>query len=298
MKSKKGFTLIELLVVIAIIAILAAILFPVFAQAREKARAITCVSNEKQMGLAILQYLQDNNETYPMLQYYATIGTLVQPLDWQTAIYPYVKNGSNGASVATGGSNGYGGIWQCPSFPNTGQESQYGINWELCRDGSGTYESTLAGFSLETVSDATVQTPADTFLVVEHGQAGCPTAPCTSLAQDAESAYFNPTEANWTNLLGITATNLNPVNPDTHNELQWDLDCSYQTSTPVCGAGWADSPGDMQRYRHTGTSSTLFCDGHVKAEIRGGANWWNNIYIQGAYESLATQEGAPVGPPY
>jgi len=68
MNSKKGFTLIELLVVIAIIAILAAILFPVFAQAREKARAISCTSNLKQIGLGLLQYTQDNDEQFPMLQ--------------------------------------------------------------------------------------------------------------------------------------------------------------------------------------------------------------------------------------
>src|ERR1700722_17599843 len=61
-KSAAGFTLIELLVVIAIIAILAAILFPVFAQAREKARAITCLSNTKQIGLAILMYAEDYDE--------------------------------------------------------------------------------------------------------------------------------------------------------------------------------------------------------------------------------------------
>ncbi|NUQ71226.1 MAG: prepilin-type N-terminal cleavage/methylation domain-containing protein, partial [Chthonomonadales bacterium] len=59
---KNGFTLIELLVVIAIIAILAAILFPVFAQAREKARTISCLSNAKQMGTAIMMYAQDFEE--------------------------------------------------------------------------------------------------------------------------------------------------------------------------------------------------------------------------------------------
>ena len=63
--SRRAFTLIELLVVIAIIAILAAILFPVFAQAREKARAITCVSNLKSVGLAAMMYAQDYDESLP-----------------------------------------------------------------------------------------------------------------------------------------------------------------------------------------------------------------------------------------
>ncbi|HEY3298451.1 MAG TPA: prepilin-type N-terminal cleavage/methylation domain-containing protein, partial [Armatimonadota bacterium] len=69
-KRNSGFTLIELLVVIAIIAILAAILFPVFAQAREKARSASCLSNEKQIGLGLMMYMQDYDETYPMAYYY------------------------------------------------------------------------------------------------------------------------------------------------------------------------------------------------------------------------------------
>src|SRR5947208_15971108 len=73
MQRRNGFTLIELLVVIAIIAILAAILFPVFAQAREKARAISCVSNEKQVSLGVLMYVQDYDETFPRHYYYVAV---------------------------------------------------------------------------------------------------------------------------------------------------------------------------------------------------------------------------------
>ncbi len=91
--KRNGFTLIELLVVIAIIAILAAILFPVFAQARDKARSTSCLSNQKQVGLAFLQYTQDYDETFPMSRQALTAndtGTRQNP--WPVLIYPYMKN--------------------------------------------------------------------------------------------------------------------------------------------------------------------------------------------------------------
>ena len=100
---KKAFTLIELLVVIAIIAILAAILFPVFARARENARRSSCQSNLKQMGLAIIQYQQDYDEKYPP-------GRTEEPdppaswTAWANLVQPYVKSRQ---------------IFQCPSNPTT-----------------------------------------------------------------------------------------------------------------------------------------------------------------------------------
>jgi len=92
MRSKKGFTLIELLVVIAIIAILAAILFPVFAKAREKARQATCTSNFKQVGLAVMQYVQDYDETFPMAGCCLNGGVPPAPYGLLYAIEPYVKS--------------------------------------------------------------------------------------------------------------------------------------------------------------------------------------------------------------
>jgi prepilin-type N-terminal cleavage/methylation domain-containing protein/prepilin-type processing-associated H-X9-DG protein len=86
--SRSGFTLIELLVVIAIIALLAAILFPVFARARENARKTSCSNNLKQIGLAVMQYKQDYDELYPTMRTNAPGGYLA----WPSLIFPYVKN--------------------------------------------------------------------------------------------------------------------------------------------------------------------------------------------------------------
>ena len=109
MYRQKAFTLIELLVVIAIIAILAAILFPVFAQARESARMTSCLSNMRQLGLGLQMYAQDADEVFPSIYAgYGPTGTYITPSHegwmWKNAIAPYVKSK---------------GIFRCPSNPTS-----------------------------------------------------------------------------------------------------------------------------------------------------------------------------------
>ena len=114
--SKRGFTLIELLVVIAIIAILAAILFPVFARAREKARQTSCLSNIKELGLACLMYVQDYDERFPRYGGYRSFAELSVPTGhtyWFRVTAPYIKNAQifscpsyNNQRVYSGGTNG------------------------------------------------------------------------------------------------------------------------------------------------------------------------------------------------
>ena len=121
--GRSAFTLIELLVVIAIIAILAAILFPVFARARENARRSSCSSNLKQVALGVIQYTQDYDETFPPAVTGAK-NSEPPPFGWADAIEPYIKSvqllqcPSEPTAPSTGGANNYTDYWYNPNLSN------------------------------------------------------------------------------------------------------------------------------------------------------------------------------------
>jgi prepilin-type N-terminal cleavage/methylation domain-containing protein/prepilin-type processing-associated H-X9-DG protein len=172
MAPRKGFTLIELLVVIAIIAILAAILFPVFARAREKARQASCSSNLKQLALGMIMYAQDYDETLSAGYHDPNrLDSPVVPGDpdfnyhdgldvwfncWSNAIYPYIKNTQ---------------IFLCPSE----SWNCYGVNYGLPRYGAnpnGGYVEMFGNHSYDDVRLADVERPAEIMMISEKGGGG------------------------------------------------------------------------------------------------------------------------------
>ncbi len=123
-RKRIGFTLIELLVVIAIIAILAAILFPVFAQAREKARAISCLSNQKQIGLGIAMYVQDYDETFFEIPYTAVDVPAGSLKAWSDLVQPYIKS----TAVFNCPDSGSEDSFAAASYPTPNYHVAYALN--------------------------------------------------------------------------------------------------------------------------------------------------------------------------
>ena len=165
-RAKAGFTLIELLVVIAIIAILAAILFPVFAQAREKARQTSCLSNTKQLGLAVMQYVQDSDEAFPFHDVVLPGGGATPWVDarrtWQQLAQPYMKSydlrcSSNPASEfrvdAARADEGYQKPWR-----------SYAANPRIFAPDKPWWDSNLTTRTL-----ADIKEPASKIMVSEYG---------------------------------------------------------------------------------------------------------------------------------
>jgi prepilin-type N-terminal cleavage/methylation domain-containing protein/prepilin-type processing-associated H-X9-DG protein len=187
-RRNSGFTLIELLVVIAIIAILAAILFPVFARAREKAIQTTCLNNVKQLTLGIMMYNSDYDQFMPpsLASWSSAPGCFPS---WRADIYPYVKNLQ---------------LFQCPARLNLGNSAEtapgataafpegYGINAD---DASSGHPVTGLLSNFGTLdgpqSQAVIGKPAETILIAETNCTGAPSDVFPYLGQGPSSACTN-----------------------------------------------------------------------------------------------------------
>ena len=228
-----GFTLIELLVVIAIIAILASLLFPVFAQAREKARQTACASNLHQIGTAMLQYYQDFDENYTLCYYQAPDGTFSASkttMSWPRIVQPYLKSTA---------------VFHCPSdtaapgnVPGTGSTAaaRYPVSYAYNYFLGGNFSPTgVPGSTLP----ATVK-QSETVLLVDG--ASIPALGMTP-------ALWKPKQA---------ATAATAATPDTKNRSAWLL--VHAGTFPVIN--FADYGAPLAR--HNGSVNVLWADGHAK----------------------------------
>ncbi len=244
--KRKGFTLIELLVVIAIIAILAAILFPVFAKAREKARQTTCASNEKQLGLGIIQYTQDNNEvgpsSVPDIGYGASIYN--DHSGWASDIYPYEKST---------------GVYRCPDDPSKAPTVSYAMNDNLFVEA---YSGTLNTDTVTGLKIGQYASPAKTIVLFE----------VVNSPSNVGTAGPDPSVAGTS--AGLTA---NGSTGDDGSHRSWHMayqNVNYDTGVfsnalapatyPAVPAGASGQGFEALTGRHTDGSNYLFADGHVK----------------------------------
>jgi prepilin-type N-terminal cleavage/methylation domain-containing protein/prepilin-type processing-associated H-X9-DG protein len=239
--ARFGFTLIELLVVIAIIAILAAILFPVFAKARESARRTACLSNLKQIGLGVIQYTQDYDDTLLAGRNGYGGGS-----GWAGELYPYVKSTA---------------VFRCPddstSIATTDAPSSYALNSNFVKSVDyGGCTDPVVGYNL-----AAFTAPSDTVMLYEiSGSSGYSVAteddassPANTLGSCGGSAagngFGNPTYAlaaiNGYGQLTFATGDMNGYGA---------LPANFQ----------ADYPANLATGRHTNGSNYMFADGHAK----------------------------------
>ncbi len=245
--KRRGFTLIELLVVIAIIAILAAILFPVFAQAREKARQTTCISNMKEIGLAAQMYIQDYDEAwFTMYDPYNNLGTG----HWYFRVSPYIKSGTGDTwqSYYNGGTNNE--IRICPS--GIARQFNYAMNSHISPVKWGNPSTWTAD------SDAAFTHPAETIVFGDAGQVG-------------EWGWNSGSGYNW--FPGCTYSGGWKCAATDNDWKVYDGD-PQKAGAPTKGPLYYGF--QEVRYRHTLTASLTFADGHTKAIRRGGVKApWN-----------------------
>jgi prepilin-type N-terminal cleavage/methylation domain-containing protein/prepilin-type processing-associated H-X9-DG protein len=287
MNKLKGFTLIELLVVIAIIAILAAILFPVFAQAREKARSIACTSNLKQIDLAIIMYTQDYDETYPVGNAFGYQANYTGQNNWSVTILPYLKSlgvygcpdDSQGAVVQTGG-NAYKGISE--SYAVNGLWDPY-INATKANGCVGLmcdYAQEPANNPLGLVTLGQVNSPSTVIAVAELHSQDLSAHPITRQAGN---------NGNFSAAAGDIITN-NPY--DYFDSIPAPGGCQLFTSAAgvPCGNTYPYTAATGAVSIHPGGRSNFaFADGHVKTMLPSATNpnpnvTGPNFYQLGLYD--------------
>ncbi len=233
--EKRGFTLIELLVVIAIIAILAAILFPVFAKAREKARTASCQSNLKQLALAWTMYTQDYDERQPLWQQTdAGLTNVYNTRMWWSVIYPYIKNGQ---------------VYQCPSRQSGGTSAYMGnINGYIVMDNSVAFYPNLNLDYCVNVNNsgtalATVAATAEKVIIADNNAFPGYAPPKVGIAWHWYSAFWG---------LNLTTT---------------------PASNTFVGNHMGDMTApDFPQGMHSGGSNIAYLDGHVKFKAGGAIN--------------------------
>jgi prepilin-type N-terminal cleavage/methylation domain-containing protein/prepilin-type processing-associated H-X9-DG protein len=240
-----GFTLIELLVVIAIIAILAAILFPVFAQAREKARSASCLSNAKQIALAIQQYTQDYDEMFPMAIQNDWNNS------WPVLVQPYVKN------IA---------VFRCPSDGNLGQPD-WTVGWAgvpISYAANGAYTWNASINLNETIGVMGMAQTWLTPLARSLGSVGRP-AETILIAEKHNSDVLKA--GGWGNLSSFAPGCIFMGGLLETEQLNWETLATSKlpngTRSPT--AAYPFGPTGSVSAHHNDMATFAFVDGHVKA---------------------------------